>query len=129
MTNLDSQAAWVLTVAFLFSLTYEVYRATAKSGTSPYDSWQGFVKNNVALYAVAGVVIALLFADLEWAPWLGLTFSAAVIAASIIYYNPKIMVHREPGLIDWFEDIAFTGLLFLAAGLLSYQILGISLRP
>lgn len=53
---------------------YELYRATVKAGTSTHDSWGSFVKNNVALYVVAAVVIALLFAGLDWAPWVGLTF-------------------------------------------------------
>jgi len=43
---------------------------------------------------------------------------------SIFYYNPKIMLERQPGLIDWFEDLVYTGLLFVAAALLSYAVLG-----
>lgn len=74
MTDLVTQAAWVLLAAFALSLAYELYRATVKAGTSTHDSWGSFVKNNVALYVVAAVVIALLFAGLDWAPWVGLTF-------------------------------------------------------
>jgi len=87
------------------------------------------VKNNVALYVVAAVVIALLFAGLDWAPWVGLTFSAVVTAASIPYYNPKILVKRDPRLLDWFEDLVFTSLAFLGMALLSYQVLGVTLEP
>ncbi len=129
MSHLVTQAAWVLVAAFVISFVYEVYRATAKAGTSQHDSMRAFVKNNIALYTVAAIVTALLFARFEWAPWVGLVFSGGVIAASILYYNPKILLERAPGIIDWLEDITFTGLLFVAAGLLVYQVLGVTLQP
>ena len=129
MAELATQAAWVLTAAFVLSLAYELYRATAKAGTSRHDSPQSFVKNNVALYVVAAAVIALLFAGFEWAPWVGLIFSAVVVGASIVFYNPKILLEREPGVVDWFEDLVFTGLVFLAMALLVYQVLGVTLQP
>ena len=129
MTELVTQAAWILTAAFVLSLAYELYRATAKAGTSSHDAPKAFVKDNVALYAAAAVVIALLFAGFEWAPWVGLIFSAGVTGASIFYYNPKVMLERRPGLVDWFEDLAFTGLLILALALLIYQVLGVTLEP
>ena len=129
MTDLVTQAAWVLVAAFVLSFVYELYRATVKVGTSPHDSMQSFVKNNVAFYAIAGIVIALLFTGFEWAPWIGLVFSGGAFAASILYYNPKIMMQRAPGIIDWFEDIVFTGLLLVAAALLLYSVLGITLKP
>jgi phosphatidylserine synthase len=129
MTDLGTQAAWVLLTAFVLSLAYELYRATAKAGTSPHDSKQSFVKNNLALYAVAAVVIALLFGGFEWAPWVGLIFSAVVTGASILYYNPKIILERSPGVFDWFEDLTFTSLVFLAMALLVYQVLGVTLEP
>jgi phosphatidylserine synthase len=129
MTDLVTQAAWFLTAAFVLSLVYELYRATAKAGTSPHDSPQAFVKDNVPLYAAAAVVIALLFAGVDWAPWVGLIFAAGVTGASIFYYNPKVILQRRPGLVDWFEDLVFTGLLILAAALLAYQVLGVTLEP
>lgn len=129
MSHLVTQAAWVLVAAFVLSFVYELYRATAKAGTSRHDSMRAFVKNNIALYTIAAIVIALLFARLEWASWVGLVFSGGVIAASILYYNPKILLERAPGIIDWLEDITFTGLLFVAAGLLIYQVLGVTLQP
>lgn len=129
MTNMVAQAAWVLVAAFALSFAYELYRATMKVGTSPHDSMQSFVKNNVAFYLIASAVIALLFAGLEWAPWIGLVFSGGSIAASILYYNPRIMMERGPGIIDWFEDIIFTGLLLVAAALLLYSVLGVTLEP
>jgi hypothetical protein len=129
VTDLMTQAAWVLVAAFVLSLVYELYRTTARAGTSRHDSRQSFAKNNIAFYAIATIVIALLFAASEWADWIGLLFSGGAIAASILNYNPKIMLERAPTSIDWFEDIVFTGLLFVAAGLLLYQVLGITLQP
>ena len=129
MMDLTTQAAWVLVAAFLLSFVYEIYRATAKAGTSPHDSMESFAKNNIVFYAVATIVIAMLFARFAWAAWIGLVFSAGSIAASILYYNPKIMIERDPDAIDWFEDIVFTGLLFVAATLLLYEVLGVTLKP
>jgi hypothetical protein len=74
-------------------------------------------------------VIALLFGASEWAAWIGLPFSGGAIVASILYYNPTILLERVPGIIDWLEDIVFTGLLFVAAALLLYQVLGVTLQP
>ena len=129
MTALVMQAAGALVAAFLLSLVYELYRATAKAGTSRHDSMDSFVKNNVALYVVAAVVIGLLVVGFVWAPVVGLVFSVVVIGASILFYNPRIMLDRQPGMIDWFEDMAFTGLAFVAAALLLYQVLGVTLEP
>lgn len=129
MTDLVTQSAWVLVAAFVLSLVYEAYRATVKAGTSAHDSWASFVKNNVPLYVVAALVITVLFADFEWAPWVALIFSAVVTAASILFYNPKIMLDRDPGLVDWFEDMVFTALVFLAMALLVFQVSDVTLAP
>jgi hypothetical protein len=129
MTTLVAQAAWALVAAFLLSLVYEIYRATAKAGISRHDSMDAFVKNNIALYVVAAVVIGLLFIGFDWAPLIGLVFSVVVIGASILFYNPRIMLERQPAVIDWFEDVVFTGLVFVAAALLLYQVLGVTLEP
>ncbi len=129
MTDLVTQAAWALVAAFVLSLVYELYRATVKAGTSAHDSRASFVKNNVVLYVAAALVIGLLFAGFEWAPWVGLMFTAVVTAASILYYNPRILLERDPGVVDWFEDMVFTALVFLAMALLFYQVLGVTLEP
>lgn len=129
MADLVTQSAWVLVAAFVLSLAYEVYRATVKAGTSVHDSWSSFVKNNVPLYVVAALVITLLFADLDWAPWVALIFCAVVTAASILFYNPKIMLERDPGVADWFEDLVFTALVVLAMALLVYQVSNVTLAP
>lgn len=51
-----------------------------------------------------------------------------MIATSIFYYNPTIMIERQPGRLDWFEDLVFTGLLFVAAFLLYYEVMGYTLQ-
>lgn len=70
---------------------------------------------------------AWLFAGAGVAAWLGLAFSVAVILISTFYYNPKILLERKPGLVDWVEDLVFTGLHFVAAALLLYEVTGRSL--
>lgn len=128
MPVLVTHAAWVLLITFALSFVYELYRVTVKAGTSRHDSKRGFVRGLV-LYAVAAVVIAGLFAGLSWAVWAGVVFSVFMILVSIFYYNPKIMIERQPGVIDWFEDLVFTGLLFVAATLLFYEVVGKTLQP
>jgi hypothetical protein len=128
MTVLVTHAAWVLVITFALSFSYELYRATIKAGTSRHDSLRSLAQTLV-LYAVAAVVIATLFAGLSWAAWAGLVLSVLMILVSIFYYNPKIMLERKPGVIDWLEDLVYTGLLFIAATLLHYEIAGKTLQP
>jgi ABC-type lipoprotein release transport system permease subunit len=106
------------------SLVYEVWRATAKAGTSRHDSMKVFLSQGVVIYVVAGVVIGLLLAGVGAAAWVGLIFSVGGILVSTFYYNPKIMIERQPGIVDWVEDLVFTGLHFVAATLLLYAVLG-----
>jgi hypothetical protein len=127
VTTLTTHAAWVLLVTFGLSIVYELYRATARVGVSRHDSMGAFVKQLV-VYAIAGVVIWGLFAGVAWGPWAGLVVSVIAILVSILYYNPVIMLERRPTIVDWIEDLVFTGLLFVAATLLAYQVLGRSLE-
>lgn len=115
-------AAWTLLGAFVMSCAYEVYRATARAGVSKHDSVPAFVRESLPVYVLAAIVIGLLFAGWPSARWLGLGFAVAGIVASVFYYNPTIMPARKPTLIDWVEDLAFTGLLFVAATQLAYSI-------
>lgn len=124
---LELQAAWMLVVAFSVSLVYELWRATAKRGTSRHDSMRVFLTQDLVLYVLAGTVIALLLAGIEAAAWIGLVFSVLLVLVSVLYYNPRIMLERRPGLVDWAEDLVYTGLLFVAGALLSYEVLGWSL--
>jgi hypothetical protein len=128
MTNYRTHAAKVLTATFALSFGYELYRATVRSGATPHDSMRGLVEQ-LPLYAIAAAVIGLLFAGYRYAERIGLVFCTAVIAISIGYYNPEIMLEREPGLFDWFEDLVFTGLLFVAATQLIYQLRATRARP
>ena len=122
MSNLTRDAAWVLMIAFSLSFMYELYRATIKAGSSQHDSMRTFVLQ-IPLYVGAAVVISMLFARIELAVEVGLTFAILGILTSIFYYNPRIMMERLPSVIDWFEDMVFTGLLFVAAALLIYEVL------
>ncbi len=127
MTVLATHAAWVLIVTFAISLLYELWRATAKAGTSRHDSLEAFARGLV-LYVVATVVIVALFVGTAWASWAALVLSTVMILVSVFYYNPVVMGEREPGIIDWVEDLVFTGLLFVAATLLLYDVTGFQLQ-
>ena len=127
MTPLAAHATWVLIVAFAGSLLYELYRATAKAGTSRHDSPDALARQ-IPLYVGAAIVIGLLFVRFELASSIGLGFTVVVIGISILYYNPTIMGERRPGIIDWLEDLLFTGLLFVAAALLAYDASGWTLQ-
>jgi len=126
MSTLVRQAAWVLAVTFAISVAYELWRATAKAGTSRHDTMSNLLWGLV-LYGFSAAVIVALFLNAVWAPWAGLVLSVGWILNSIFYYNPTIMLERQPGVIDWIEDLAFTGLLFVAATLLLYDVLGMEL--
>jgi hypothetical protein len=128
VTTLETYAAWTLVVTFGLSLAYEVWRATSRADVSRHDSMRLFVTQGTALYVAAAVIIWLLFAGVTASAWIALVFSVALILVSIFYYNPKIMVERQPGLFDWFENLTFTGLLFVAAALLLFEVLGFSLQ-
>jgi hypothetical protein len=128
VTTLETYAAWTLVVTFGLSLGYEAWRATSRAGVSRHDSMRVFVTQGIALYLAAAVIIWLLFAGVTASAWIALVFSVVLILVSIFYYNPKIMVERQPGLFDWFEDLTFTGLLFVAAALLLFEVLGFSLQ-
>ncbi len=121
MYDLMSDAAWVLTACFLLSIVYELFRATIAAGVSEHDSMRAFV-SQLPLYVAAAAVIVILFIGEDWAAWVGLVFCVSVALVSIFYYNPRIMLDRRPGLVDWFEDLVFTGLLFVAAAQLVYEL-------
>ena len=72
-------------------------------------------------------MIILLFAGVPFAAWIGLIFAILLILVSVFYYNPKMMLERKPGLIDWFEDLVYTGLLFVAAAFLLLEVSGLTL--
>lgn len=123
MSTLVRHAAWVLAVTFAISVLYELWRATAKAGTSRHDTMNNLL-GGLVLYGVSAAVVVALFLDVGWAPWAGLVLSVGWIVNSIVYYNPRVMIERRPGVVDWFEDLVFTGLLFVAATLLLHEVLG-----
>ena len=126
---LETHAAWVLLITFVLSFVYELWRATARAGASRHDTLRGLLTQVMVIYASAAVVIGLLLTGVGGAAWIGLIYSVLFILISIFYYNPIIMMERSPGLVDWFEDLVFTGLLFVAAALLLYQVTGFALVP
>ncbi|MWB97811.1 hypothetical protein [Agromyces seonyuensis] len=125
-TLLESIAAWALTVACVYSIAYEFWRSTAKAGTSRHDTMRGFVAQ-LWQYALGAVVIVLLFLGVPFAAWIGLGFSAIVIVVSIFFYNPTIMLERQPTIADWIEDLVFTGLQFVVVTLLVFEVSGLLL--
>jgi hypothetical protein len=124
---LETLSAWLLIVAFTLSIVYELWRATAKAGTSRHDSIRAFLIWDLWLYVIGAIVIALLFAGVPFAAWVGLIFSALLVLISVFYYNPVMMPERTPGLIDWFEDLVYTGLLFVVVAFLLLEVAGLTL--
>jgi phosphatidylserine synthase len=124
-----TQVSWVLIAGFAVSLVYELYRATAKAGTSKYDSMRTFLTQAVPAYAVAFALAVLVRTGWQWATWTVLVIAVALIMVSIFYYSPIVLPQRKPGPIDWLEDKVYTGLLFVAVALLAYDLLGKTLVP
>lgn len=116
-------AAWVLLVAFGLSFIYETWRMLARTGISVHDTPAEWRKG-LLIYFIAGAVIWALFAGMSGSAWIALALSLAFILVSIFYYNPVVMRDRSPGVVDWIEDIVFTGLLFVAAWMLVLHLLG-----
>jgi phosphatidylserine synthase len=129
MLSYSSQVSWILIAAFALSLLYELYRSTAKAGTSKHDSMRSFLTQELPFYAIAFVLAVLMRAGWPWVAWTALAIGVALIIVSIFYYSPIILPQRKPGPIDWFEDKLYTGLLFVAVALLAYDLLGKTLAP
>jgi phosphatidylserine synthase len=129
MLSYSSQVSWILILAFALSLLYELYRSTAKAGTSKHDSMRSFLTQELPFYAIAFVLAVLMRAGWPWVAWTALAIGVALIIVSIFYYSPIILPQRKPGPIDWFEDKLYTGLLFVAVALLAYDLLGKTLAP
>jgi hypothetical protein len=121
MKNLKTHAAWTLVITFSLSFKYELWRAIVKTGTSQFDNMQAFWELT-PLYILGAIIIFILFKGYRWASWVGIVFSVLLILVSIFYYNPEMMLVRKPELIDWFEDFAYTGLLFVVATMLFYDL-------
>jgi hypothetical protein len=61
--------------------------------------------------------------------WTTLAVAVALILVSIFYYSPTVLSQRKLGPMDWLEDMLYTGLLFVAVALLSYDLPGKTLVP
>jgi len=129
MLSYSSQVSWILIATFALSLLYELYRSTARKGTSRYDSMRSFLTQELPFYAIALVLAVLVRTGWPWVAWTALAVGVALIIVSIFYYSPNMLPQRKPGPIDWFEDKLYTGLLFVAVALLAYDLLGKTLVP
>ena len=114
MVGYATQVSWVLIAAFALSLLYELYRATAKAGTSKYDSMRIFLTQAVPSYAVGFALAVLMRTGWQWVAWTALALAVALVVISIFYHSPIMLPQRRPGPIDWLEDKVYTGLLFVA---------------
>jgi hypothetical protein len=90
---------------------------------------RAFLTQEVPFYAVAFALAVLVRMGWRWVTWAVLVLTVALIVVSIFYYSPTVLPQRKPGPIDWFEDKVYTGLLFVAAALLTYDLLGETLVP
>lgn len=130
-STLGLHAACVLAVGFSLSLLYESWRTFGLGSDSKHDQVRAFVVQLIPLYTMATAVILMLLAGVPGAARIGLAFSVTFIVVSIVYYNPKVLLERcdgGPSLLDWAEDLIYTGSLFVAAVLLAYETTGRSLQ-
>jgi hypothetical protein len=123
---LPTLAGWLLLMATILSVGYELWRAVARTGVGPNDSLRAWV-TALPLYAGALVVSLLLLVGWEWASLLGLAYGLLASLASIFWYGPTVLLARRPGTIDWVEDRVFTMLVAIVALLLACDLLGVSL--
>ena len=114
--------------AFAISTVHEVYRATVKAGVSRYDSMRELLTRTLPFYVFGMALVVALGLGVQGMAWVGLVLSVAMVFVSAFYYNPTIMAARLPGMVDWAEDVAFTGLFFASGALLAAQVAGITLR-
>ncbi len=76
---------------------------------------------------VATAVVLAVGFGVTGAEWAGLVLAIAMVLVSVFYYNPTIMTVRQPGMVDWAEDVAFTGLFFASSVLLTAHLADITL--
>ena len=120
------QAFWILLTTFTLSLGYEVYRDIAKAGVSPFDTFNPAL---ALFYLIGFGMTVLVRTNQRWAWWLVLLFTLGLIALGTFYYDPVILPARHPGPLDWFEGVAYLGLLCIATFLCLQQLRGTILVP
>jgi hypothetical protein len=69
MLRYSSQVSGILIAAFALSLLYELYRSTAKAGTSKHDSARSFLTQELPFYAIAFVLAVLVRTERPWVAW------------------------------------------------------------
>ena len=97
MLSYSSQVSWILIVAFVLSLLYELYRSTAKNGVSRYDSIRSFLTQGLPFYAIAFALAVLVRTGWPWVAWTALVVGVFLIMVSIFYYSPIVLPQRKPG--------------------------------
>lgn len=122
---LDQIFRWLVALTAL-SLGYELYRATVMAGTSAHDTLGG-VAMLAPTYALGLWFGHRMRRGERWALWAVLVYCILVLAASLLYYNPVVMAERQPGLFDWFEDLAYTAMVFVTAFLATNALRGVDL--
>ena len=125
--DLTTLAAWLMASAFAISTAHEAYRASVKAGVSQYDSMHAFLTRTLPFYVVAMIIVFATGIGVPNMAWLALAISIAMVLVSIFYYNPTILRARQPGIIDWTENIMFVGLFFASGVLLAAYVSGITL--
>jgi hypothetical protein len=78
-------------------------------------------------YAVAMAAVLAMGFGMTGAAWAALVLASGMVLVSAFYYNPTIMAARQPGIIDWAEDVAFTGLFFASGVLLAAHVADVTL--
>jgi hypothetical protein len=122
---LDHIVRWLVALIVL-SLGYELYRATVMAGTSPHDSL-GETALLVPPYALGIWFGWRVRRGERWALWAVLVYCVLILAISLLHYNPVVMAARNPGVIDWFEDLAFTSMVLVTAYLTTNALRGVNL--
>ena len=128
MSTYGEQTFWILIATFALSIVYELYRATVKANVSEHDNMKGFVMQ-LPFYVIGFAMAGISLIDATWAASIVFAGLIVFIVGSIFYYNPTIQMARKPDYVDWFEDLVFTGLLFVAAFLMAYELFGTTLTP
>jgi hypothetical protein len=98
----------------VLSFGYELYRATMQTGVSPHDSLAS-LGMLVPLYLLGLGLAYAVRRGHRWGLWGVLAYAALALVTSLTYYNPVVLPARQPGVIDWVENIAYTAMVAVVA--------------
>jgi hypothetical protein len=73
----------VLITAFTLSALYELFRSTAKAGTSTYDSTRWLLTQGTPFYVIGFGLAVLARTGWPWVTWTGLLF----VAVALLLYD------------------------------------------